>query len=236
MESITVANFSKEWKHEVNFIASCYIDARYSFFPFDWRMWVLPSYFSDLTSDILRVRCSLTERFSHFDEIPETSNRVTRANLSRHIPQPLSGSPLARLPFVRFNSAVRLFDFASLDRKCPGDFSCRVYPPSSVCSTYFSSRGDTAFRFGLPRFLGTALFARYNILKNMCHDDETWRRWIFIVAMLYVVSYFYKKVTFLDVKNNILCLSYITCYLHYSFLFFLASYIKTVNCIYIHSD
>lgn len=83
-------------------------------------------------------------------KIPETLDRVTRANLSRHIPRPLLGSPLARLPFVRFNSSVRPFDFASLGRKCPGDFSCRVYPPSSVCLTYFSSHGDTALRFASP--------------------------------------------------------------------------------------
>jgi len=160
----------------VNFIASCY--TRYSSFPIRLKnvsfAFIIPISFA---WGALWQSASRTST-----KIPETLDRVTRANLSRHIPRPLLGSPLARLPFVRFNSSVRLFDFASLGRKCPGDFSCRVYPPSSVCSTYFSSHGDTTFRFGLP-LLSSALFAGYNILENMCHNDETWRRWIFIAAV-----------------------------------------------------
>lgn len=127
-------------------------------------------FFRSFAPDILRVRCFLMERFSHFDKTPETSGRVTWANLSRHIPRPLSESPLARPTFVRFNSGVRLFDFANLGKLwlCPDDFSRGVYPPSFVCSTYFSSRGNTMLRFASSRLRCSILFVGHNILENTC--------------------------------------------------------------------
>lgn len=89
----------------LNNLFACY--TYYSFSLFDGRMRILLLYFSDLSLDILRLRCFLMERFSHFNETPETLNRVTWANLSRHIPRPLSESLFARPTFVRFNSGVR---------------------------------------------------------------------------------------------------------------------------------
>lgn len=113
------------------------------------------------------------ECFSHFDEIPETSDRVTWANLSRHIPRPLSESLLTRSTFVRFNSGVRLFDFPNLGRPwlCLNDFSRKVYPLSFVCSIYFSSRENITLRFSSSRLRCSILFVDHNILENTCRDD-----------------------------------------------------------------
>jgi len=52
------------------FIASCYASLSHSI-----EECVSPLYFSNLTSDILYVWHSLTERFSHFDKTPEIAWR-----------------------------------------------------------------------------------------------------------------------------------------------------------------
>lgn len=101
------------------------------------------------------------------DQTPETSDRVTPANLLRHIPRPLSRSPFVRPPFVRFNSGVRLFDLASLGIPADApDFSRGVYPPTTfVCTSYSPSpAGKLPLRFTSPR--PRLLFVGYNIWEN----------------------------------------------------------------------
>lgn len=101
--------------------------------------------------DILRVwyffYFFLTGRLSHFVETPKSSNRATRANLSRHIPSDRSRRLACSLAPAIYtvqlrHSTVRLCEQAG---DTPGDFSRGVYPPPFVCSTYFSTPA------GIPR-------------------------------------------------------------------------------------